>query len=86
MDRDHLEALIWQHWPTRGTLADRSVTAILDAADAYAAATVRRNWRRRKPYRRPRRPVLHHTSSTDLWPLIGALAEALLSNETERAA
>lgn len=35
----------------------------------------------------PKPPALHHTSGTDLWPLIGALAEALLGgSEQERAA
>lgn len=36
MTRDQLEAVIWRHWPTRGTEAGRAVDAILAAADQYA--------------------------------------------------
>ena len=36
MTRDQLEAVIWRHWPTRGTEAGRAVGAILAAADRYA--------------------------------------------------
>ena len=36
MTRDQLEAVIWRHWPTRGTEAERAVDAILDAAGRYA--------------------------------------------------
>ena len=89
MTRSDLEAFIWRRWPTRGTLASRQVDAILAAADAYATSKAPqlayrrciRCWGLEPP------PVRHHhTSSTDLHELIGVLAGALLSNETERAA
>ena len=34
--RDELEAVIWRHWPTRGTEAGQAVDAILAAASQYA--------------------------------------------------
>ena len=90
MTRSDLEAFIWRYWPTRGTESERAVTAILGAADAYAATRMRRAARRRLApgwrYRAIRRIKFHHTSDTDLHELIGVLAEALLSRETERAA
>jgi hypothetical protein len=70
VSRDELEAVIWQHWPTRGTLAGRSVDAILNAADAYA------DTRTLHEPREPRR-ALHHVSGSDLFPVIGLLAEAM---------
>jgi hypothetical protein len=81
MDRDQLQAVIWRHWPTRGTAADASVDAILRAVDAYVVAS---RWRKPRP--RPARPVLRHTSSTDLYPIIGALAELLGEDSEQEAA
>ena len=78
MDRAQLEAVIWKHWPTRGSQATRSVDAILAASYAYAVSM----W----PPPGSQRPacpchVLHHTSDSDLHPVIGALAGALLGDQ-----
>jgi hypothetical protein len=81
LSRDELQAIIWQHWPTRGEGAERSVAAVLQAADAYAQGS-----RFVRPQPPPERPVLRHSSSTDLYPLIGALADALLGGGQEAAA
>ena len=90
MDRAQLEAFIWRHWPTRGSEARYAVDAVLDAADAYAmgkllAARTRRRRRLRVLQPQPK-TVLCHTSDTDLYPLIGTLAAALLGGEQEAAA
>ena len=89
VNRDELEAIIWRHWPTaavRGSQAARDVAAILDAADAYARGRTR--WAVRQARREPAPVVLRHTSGTDLYPLIGTLAAALLGDgiEQEKAA
>jgi hypothetical protein len=63
--RDGLEATIWGI--TGRTLTGAQVDAILDAAEQYAAELA------------PHEPrmALHHTCGTDLYPVIGLIAEAL---------
>lgn len=64
MTRAELEARIWAI--TGRELTGERVDALLDLVDEYT-----------KPARAGRR-VLRHESSTDLWPAIGALADAML--------
>ena len=83
MTRDQLEAVIWRHWPTRGSQSTHAVDAILAAAHAYADSM--------QPIPGGQRPacpchVLRHTSDTDLYPLIGVLADALMGSSEQEAA
>lgn len=66
MTAAELEAAVWAI--TGRELTGAQVDAIVDAAEQYAAERI------------PHQPrtVLHHVSGTDLHPLIGALADALL--------
>jgi hypothetical protein len=83
MTDEQLQATIWRHWPTRGSKAVFAVDAILAAARAYADSV-----RPEPGGHRPACPchVLHHTSDTDLYPVIGVLAEALLGEDSEQEA
>jgi hypothetical protein len=68
MTRAELEARIWAITGRQLTGAD--IDAITDACEQYAAERVQHT---------PRQ-ALHHTSGTDLYPVIGALASALLGD------
>lgn len=61
-------------WAITGrAMTGDQVDAIVDLAEAYAAE--------RAPHQS--RTALHHTSGTDLYPLIGVLAEALLGKPAD---
>jgi hypothetical protein len=68
MTRDQLEAGVWAI--TGRQITGTTVDAICDLAEAYAAE--------RHAAQTPRR-ALHHADSTDLYPIIGALADLLNS-------
>jgi hypothetical protein len=71
MTRAELEARLWVIGGRQmtGTVIDQ----ILDACECYAAE--------QRPH--TRRQAFHHVSGTDLYPLIGVLASALLRDATE---
>jgi hypothetical protein len=67
MTRDELEAGLWA--VTGRELTGSVIDAIVALAETYASEL---------PAHRPR-TVLHHATGTDLWPIIGALADAMLN-------
>ncbi len=69
MTRDDLEAAIW-------LIAGRQMTgekvdAIVDTCEAYASERIPRTGQ----------VALHHAAGTDLYPVIGLLAKAMLGDE-----
>jgi hypothetical protein len=72
VDRDELEAVLWRHWPTRGTQASVAIDTILAAADTYAAGEPERQERRREAIsdnketerRNGPRPSVHYQPAT----------------------
>lgn len=68
MTRADLEARVWAI--TGRDLTGTMIDDILDACEEYAAD--------RQP--REPRPAVRHTTHTDLWPVIGLLADALMND------
>jgi hypothetical protein len=69
--RAELEARIWAI--TGRELTGSAIDAILDVAEEYTAERQEHH----------RRGVLHHASGSDLHPVIGVLADALLAEAAE---